>query len=91
MTEDSFFCKQLGQTGLQSNLQQLAFPELFPDGTIRLAIGLELNRYVYIAHRNWDNYKLNDEVVASNEENDKEIEYIEGPLDDSYALYGIYN
>ncbi len=41
MTKDSLFCEQLGRTRLQSNLQQSAFPDLFADGTTRLATGLE--------------------------------------------------
>lgn len=91
MTEDSLFREQLGRTGLQSNLQQSAFPDLFADSTVRFATGLELSRYVYAARGNWNNYKPDDEVAASDKENDEETEDIEGPPDDPYALYGVYN
>ncbi len=72
MIEDSFFREQLGRTGLQSYLQQLAFPDLFADSTVCLATGLELGRYVYAAYKNCDNYEPHNEVVANNEENDEE-------------------
>ena len=88
--ENSLFCEQLGRIGLWSNLQWLAFPDLFADGIARFATGLELARYVCSARGNWDNYKSEDEFATSNKE-DKEADNIEEPLDDQYALYGMYN
>lgn len=52
ITKDSLLCKQLGQTGLQSNLQQSVFPNFFADGTACLATGFELGRYVCAAREN---------------------------------------
>ncbi len=89
MTEDSFFREQLGRTGLRSNLQQLAFPDLFADGIACLATGLELGRYVYAARGNWDNYEPDDEFAADDEKNDEGE--MEGLPDDPYALYGVYD
>ncbi len=64
MTEDFLFCEQLSWTGLQNNFQQSAFPDLFVDGTTRLATGLELSRYVYATCGNWDIYEPDDEIAA---------------------------
>lgn len=91
MTENSLFCQNLGRTGLQSNLQQSAFPDLFANGTTCFATSLELSRYIYVVCEIWDNYKPDDGVVAGNEENDEEIEDIKGPPDNLYAFDGIYN
>lgn len=91
MIDNSFFHKQLGWTGLQSNFQQLAFLDLFADGIARLAIGWELSRYIYTACTNWDNYKPDNEVAAGDKENDEETEDIEGPPDNPYVLYGVYD
>lgn len=52
MTKDSFFHKQLGWTGLQNNLQQLAFPNLFADGITYLITDLKLGRYIYTICKN---------------------------------------
>ncbi|WP_375449060.1 hypothetical protein [uncultured Nostoc sp.] len=90
MTEDSLFCERLDWTRLRSNLQQSAFSDLFADDIARLATGLELGRYICAARRNWDNYKLKDRFAAGDEE-DKKRKDIEEPLDNSYALYGIYD
>ena len=90
ITEDFLFYEQLGQTWLQNNLQLSAFPDLFADGTARLATGLELDRYVYAAYGNWDKYKLEDKLVADNEE-DGEQEDIERPPNNQFALYGVYD
>ena len=57
----------------------MAFPNLFANGTIRLAIGLELGKYIYAACGNWDNYKPEDEFAGGNAE-DKESEDIKKPL-----------
>lgn len=45
-----------------------------------LATGLELNRYVYTIYRNWDNYKLDADIVVgkkSNKDNDDKPKNIE--------------
>lgn len=64
---------------------------MFVDGTIHLTIGLELGKYIYAICKNWNNYEPNDKVVAGNKKNDKETKNMEGPPDDLYILYGIYN
>lgn len=69
----------------------MAFSDVFADGITRLATGLKLDKYVYAAHENWDNYKLNNEIAAGNEENDEKMEDMEGLPDNPYALYGMYN
>lgn len=52
ITKDSLFYEQLGRIRLQNNLKDLAFSDLFIDGTIYFTIGLELGRYIYAAYRN---------------------------------------
>lgn len=65
---------------------------MFVNNTTYFATSLELDRYVYTTCRNWDNYILDNEVVADNEKNDKETEEdMERLLDNPYALYGMYN
>lgn len=89
--ENSFFYKQLDWTGVQNNFQQLVFFNLFADNITHPATGLELGRYVYAVWGNWDNNKPDDEVAASNKENDEEIKNMKEPLDNLYIFYGIYN
>lgn len=71
--EDPFFYKQFSWIGLQTNLQQLAFPNLFADSTTYLATDLKLDRYIYIVCENSDNYKPDNEMTTSNKKNDEEI------------------
>lgn len=61
------------------------------DGTICLITDLKLGRYIYTACKNWNNYKSDNKVVASNEKNNEETWDIKGLLDNPYALYDIYN
>ena len=60
------------------------------DGIVCLVIGLELDRYIYTFHGNWDNYKSEDEFAAGDEE-DKKLEDMKESLDNQYALYGMYD
>lgn len=68
----------------------MAFPDLFADDNTCYATGLELGRYICATYRNWDNYKPEDEIAASNED-DEEPEDIKELLGNQYALYGVYN
>lgn len=62
---------------------------MFTDSTIYFATGLDLSRYIYTAHRNWDNYEWKDEVAANNRKYDEQTEDKEGFPDNLYPLYAI--
>lgn len=90
MTENFLFYEEFGRTKLQSNFQQLAYSNLFADGTICLATSLELSRYICAICRNWNNYKPKNKLVANNKEDEKPKD-MKGPPDNLYAFYSMYN
>lgn len=68
--------------------------DLFAEGTEHFVTSLKLDRYIYIAYRNWNNYKLDADIIVNNKSNEK--------IDDKpkngkwspnnlYTLYSIYN
>lgn len=61
---------------------------MFADSIIRLVIGLELGRYIYIARGNWNNYKSDNKLVIGNEEDEKSKD-IKRRLNNLFILYGI--
>ncbi len=90
MTEDFLFREQLGRTRIRNNGPELAFPDLFAEGTARLSTGVELARYVSTARRNWDNYEPDNNIAAGVEKNDDE-DIGRGPPEDLYELYDVYD
>lgn len=69
----------------------MAFLNSFINDIAYLVTGLELDRYMYMIYENGDKYKLDNEILFNNRENDEETKNIERFLDNSYVLYSIYN
>ena len=72
----------------------MAFSNLFTKSTVRFAIDLELNRYVYATCGNWDNHEPDTDVITGNKENkknDDELENMKKSLNNLYTLYDVYN
>ena len=72
----------------------MALPDLFAKVNECLITGLELDRYVYAICKNWNNYKLDVDIVANNQKNEKKDDKPKNKkrfLDNPYALYNVYN